>query len=231
LSANRPKINALIVDDEHSGRTSLKILLSRGFGLMFNKISTSSTLDDAINKAILNVYDLIFLDIELKGHSGFELLPHLKSGTKVIFVTAYSEFAIMAIKQQAFDYILKPINPIELKECMSRFQKEISNSQTVKYLTIRKSGESLPISLDEIEFIRADGPYSHIFTENKMQHTTARTLKDLKKILGHGFIRIHKSYLVNRNMIKSYKKDMLTTINNTCLPVSRVGSKELLQVF
>jgi two-component system LytT family response regulator len=175
---------------------------------------------------------LIFLDIELNSRSGFELLPYLSVDTKVIFVTAYSEFAIKAIKERAFDYLLKPLNPMELKDCIERYQKEtMGTTLAYKYIVVRESGESVPIKLEEIEYIRADGPYSIIHTVRKVEYTTAKTLKSLMHSLGQEFVRVHKSYLLNRHMIKSFKKDTITTIHNTCLPVSRVGSKGLSQFF
>ena len=226
------KANALIVDDEHSGRSSLKILLQKNFIFLFDKIDTSPTLKDAVRAVSTANYNLVFLDIELSSHSGFDLLPYLAANTKVIFVTAYSEFAIKAIKERAFDYLLKPLNPAELRDCMGRYQKDIMGvTLAYKYMIVRESGESIPIKLEDIEYIRADGPYSVIHTVKKAEYTTAKTLKSLMYSLGQEFVRIHKSYLLNRHMIKSFKKDSITTIHNSCLPVSRVGAKELSQFF
>ena len=124
MSLSISKINVLIVDDEYSGRNSLKIILqAKAYGLI-NKITTSSNLGDAKIKVSSNDFQIVFLDIGLGNHSGFELLPYLSESTKVIFVTAYSEFAIQAIKQKAFDYILKPISPIELMGTINRYQKD-----------------------------------------------------------------------------------------------------------
>lgn len=222
------KIKTLIVDDEHSGRASMKILLNRHYYYLFEAIETANSLDDAIRMVKGTVYNICFLDIQLANHSGFELLPHLSPNTKVVFVTAYSEFAIRAIKEQAFDYILKPLNPLELKACISRYEREHLNySSNINYLFIKEQGETIPIPLIDIEYLEADGAYSIICLAKGKSYTTSKTLKAITTSLGGSFIRIHKSFIVNKTMIRSYKKDSLTTIHNKCLPVSRVGAKEL----
>lgn len=226
------KIKALIVDDEHSGRASMKILLNRNFYYLFEVVETADSLKDAIRMVTETSYNICFLDIQLLNHSGFELLPHLSPDTKVVFVTAFSEFAIRAIKEQAYDYILKPLNPLELKTCIIRYEKEyLNNANNINYLFIKEQGETIPIPLVDIEYLEADGAYSIICLAKGKSYTTSKTLKTITASLGEEFIRIHKSYIVNKAMIKSYKKDLLTTIHNKCLPVSRAGAKELSQHF
>lgn len=226
------KIKALIVDDEHSGRSSIKILLNKYYYYLFESVETAANISEAISLANQKFYNICFLDIQLANHSGFELLPHLSVNTKVVFVTAYSEFAIKAIKEQAFDYILKPLNPLELKACISRYEKEyLNNSNNINYLFIKEQGETIPIPLVDIEYLEADGAYSIICLTKGKSYTTSKTLKTITALLGKDFIRVHKSYIVNKTMIKSYKKNSLTTIHNKCLPVSRVGAKELAQHF
>ena len=222
------KLTALIVDDEHSGRSSLKILLNKNCFYLFEKIVTAASLNEAIKIVADESFNVCFLDIQLNNQSGFDLVPYLSPETKIIFVTAYSEYAIKAIKDRAFDYLLKPLNPIEFKICMSRFEKEtLGNGAIKKYLQIKEQGATVPISLEEIEFLEAEGAYSKIHLVKKKEYITAKTLKSMTDMLGNDFIRIHKSYIVNKMMIQSFKKDSLTTIHNTCLPVSRVGAKEL----
>lgn len=222
------KLTALIVDDEHSGRSSLKILLNKNCFYLFEKIVTASSLDKAIELAEQEHFNICFLDINLNNQSGFDLLPYLSHETKVVFVTAYSEFAIKAIKENAFDYLLKPINPTEFKLCVDRFEKGVLDIEVEKkYLNIKDQGATIPIQMDEIEYVQAEGAYSKIYLVKNREYTTAKTLKSMTELLGKDFIRIHKSYIINKMMIKSFKKNSLTTIHNTCLPVSRVGAKEL----
>jgi two-component system LytT family response regulator len=226
------KLNALIVDDENSGRTSLKILLSRNYYYLFENITTSNSLEEAIEISANNYFHICFLDIQLDTKSGFELLPYLSKQTKVIFVTAFSEYAISAIREKAFDYLLKPINPLELKACINRYEKEyLTEENSSQYLSIKVQGETTPIRISDIEYIEAAGAYCSIHLTDNKDYTTAKTLKVMVDIVGNDFIRIHKTYLVNKAMVKSFKKDTLTTTKNTCLPVSRIGAKELSQHF
>ncbi|MBK9381483.1 MAG: response regulator [Chitinophagaceae bacterium] len=219
------KIKAIIVDDEHSGRASIRILLKKHFTYLFEKIDIASTLSEAQKKIKEEFYHICFLDIQLGNFSGFDLLPCLQAKTKVIFVTAYSEHAIRAIKESAFDYILKPINPIELQRTILRF--EHLTHEPNHHILIKEQGKTIPVSIAQIEYLEADGAYSIIHLINDKKYTTSKTLKVISKSLGKDFIRIHKSYMVNKVMIKSYKKELLTTTFNKCLPVSRLGAKEL----
>ena len=226
------RLSALIVDDEISGTSALRILLNQNFESLFKTISTSSSLQDAIKKITLESFQIIFLDIQLGNKSGFDLLPYIPKHTKVIFVTAYSEHAIKAIKENAFDYLLKPLDPDELKNTIERYKSEvIEYTDNLKILTVKESGKSVPIRVNEIEFIKGHGPYSILYLTNATHYTTSRTLKTLHSLLGNKFIRIHKSYLVNKEAIKSYNKLTITTKSNQCLPITNFRSTELLALL
>lgn len=225
------KLNALIVDDEHSGRVSLKILLKNQFNYLFDKIITASSLPQAIEIAADESFNICFLDIELNNQSGFDLLTHLSKATKVIFVTAYSEYAIRAIREKAYDYLLKPINPAEFTNCIKRFEEEIKQKDSTEFLLVKEQGFTVPLHFNEIVYVEANGPYSKVYVLNNKQYTMSKTLKALGEILNTDFIRIHKSYIVNKTKVQSFKKDNLITTTNVCLPVSRLGAKVLSQYF
>lgn len=226
------RLKALIVDDDHNGRKAISILLKKHYYYLFAQIDTANSIDDARDKVNKSNYNLCFLNIQPGSQSGFELLPFLFSETRVIFFTPYSEIAIKAIKERAFDYILKPIDVVEFKACISRLEKEYAGGKEIKrYLLIKEQGETIPIPIVDIEYLEADGAYSKIYLITKEKYTTAKTLKALSNNLGDHFIRIHKSYMVNIEYVKSFKKDILTTSQNNNLPVSRVGSKELSRYF
>ena len=225
------KLTSLIVDDEHSGRIAIKILLEKNFSKIFTEPLLSNNLEDAKEKVRNNKFDVCFLDIELNNKSGFDLLPYLEKHTKVIFVTAYSEFAIKAIKEKAFDYLLKPINPVEFNLCIERFKTDMESNASHQFLSIKEQGFNLPILLVNITHIEGNGPYSKIFLNDNSTYTVSKTLKSLESMIGYNFIRIHKSYIVNKSIIHNYKKNTLSTNTDLCLPVSRSGSKILAQHF
>lgn len=215
-----------IVDDEHSGRTALKILLEKCFWANIESLSFSYTFEEAKEKLQSNKYDILFLDINLKGISAFELMTFIPNATKVVFVTAYSEFMLKALRNKAFDYLVKPIKEDDLIQCLSRLHKELILGTNERCLLIKHRGITILCKHSEIVYFAGDGPYSTIFMVNETI-TTARTLKSLEPELGVGFIRIHKSYLVNKACIKGFNKDKLILQNEQSLPVSRTGLKKL----
>lgn len=219
------KFSIHIVDDEHSGRTALKVLLEKSFWAHIESFTYSHTFEEAKEKLQSNKYDILFLDINLKGISAFELMTFIPIATKVVFVTAYSEFMLKALRNNAFDYLVKPIKEDELTQCLNRLQKELTLGSDERCLLIKQRGITMLCKHSDIFYIEGDGPYSIIFMQ-KETITTARTLKSLEPELGIGFIRIHKSYLVNKAFIKGYNKDNLILKNEQSLPVSRTGLKK-----
>lgn len=204
----------------------MEILLKK---LMYNRsfhFDIASSLDET--KALLSQhhYDLIFLDINFKGVSSFSIMDEIPKETRLVFVTAYSEHAIDAIRSNAFDYLMKPIKENELSACLNRYFSLINPLDSIATISVREKGFTRMFKISDITHVKGNGPYSTLFT-SKEQITTVRTLKSLLPELGQGFVRIHKSYLVNRNFIKGFKKNQIFLTNNICLPISRTGLKNL----
>lgn len=215
------KFNILVVDDEYAGRNTLQMLLCAHVGEFVNKICVAGTLEEA--KAILAIQkiDLVFLDIQLQTNSGFELVPYLPEATKIVYVTAYSEHALKAIKNRAFDYILKPVDPVELTLCLQQCAQQFKQVPN-QYLSIKIKGNTVPIELSSILYIKAKGPYAEINDLAGKVYITSQTLKTLETKLNTQFIRVHKSYIINRNFIKSFNQKELF-LNERCIPLSRNG--------
>lgn len=220
------KTRFLISDDELSGRVTIELLLKKLMGSKPYVLDIASSLPETLRCLSQQQYDLIFLDINFKGTSSFEITHHIPTGTKVVFVTAYSEHAIRAIRSNAFDYLLKPVKEEELGDCLNRFFLQEKSEDSTGIIHLKEKGLTRLFNLNEIIYLKGKGPYSVIFTEST-QVTTVRTLKSLLPELGKDFIRIHKSYLVNRKFIKGYQKNQLFLTNNICLPISRNGLKSL----
>lgn len=218
------KFRILIVDDEESGRTALHILLKKNFGAYIDSIQFAKSFEEAKEHLSLDTYHLIFLDINLRGISAFDLLTAIPTLSKVVFVTAYSEFILKALRNKAFDYLIKPIKEEELKECLGRLIIENDNDKAT--IHIKQHGITRVIKLKDIIFIEGDGPYSKFNLANEVV-VTARTLKAIHQDLGDTFIRIHKTYMVNKLYIKGFNRETLILNNQKCLPVSRTGFKEL----
>jgi len=216
----------LIVDDESSGQTTLKILLEKHFWAHIDVLVFAKTFEEAKEKILESNFNLIFLDINLKGITAFELLPFIGNSTSVVFVTAYSEYMIQALRNKAFDYLVKPVKEEDLKDCLLRFQKTTQTELKDEYIHIKQRGLTRIIKIADIIYIEGDGPYSTIFLKEE-SCTTARTLKSLEPEFGESFVRIHKTYLVNRAYIKGYINNKLTLTNDQNLPISRTGIKNI----
>jgi two-component system, LytTR family, response regulator len=209
------KLRALIVDDEENARILLNKLLEET--LLFDDIRSAQSVDSAYNELNRFEPDIIFLDIKMPGKDGFTFIQELPASAqaqKIVFVTAYDQFAIKAIKNQAFDYLLKPVNRKELKQCLQRYLEENKTEkvpdQTAK---IPESHERIPrirvntrtgtlfINPADILYCKAEGNYTTVCT-GKKQHLCSMNLGKVEELLPkNGFIRVGRSYIVNYEYI------------------------------
>jgi two-component system, LytTR family, response regulator len=205
------KIKALIVDDEENARILLSKLLEET--LLFTEIINANSADAAY--AELNKFepDIIFLDIKMPGKDGFAFIQDLPPGyntQKIVFVTAYDQYAIQAIKNQAFDYLLKPVNRKELKQCLTRFVEKkaediaaelnaITSEKRERLSRIRVNTRTgtLFINPADILFCKAEGNYTNVCI-GKKQFLCSMNLGKIAEFLPkNGFIRVGRSYIVN----------------------------------
>lgn len=218
-------LNTIIVDDEEFARSSLYFLLQEHCeGIQISGIAKSVAEARMLLKQ--NTIDLIFLDIAMPGENGFELIPYAQEhNAHVIFTTAYDQYALRAIKANALDYLLKPIDIDELKVAVEKAEKYISlnklensradrmqhlGSSLADRSEIRKislpngQGYSL-INIDDIIHIAADSNYSVFHLSTGETITVSKVLKEYEEILpDHQFVRIHKSSILNLNYLKEY---------------------------
>ena len=224
------KLKILIVDDEYSGRISLSILLKEHCIQSVETIKLASDLPTAIELINTNSFDICFLDIHLSNGLGFEIVGHIPESIQIIYVTAFSEYAINAIKNRAFDYLLKPVNPAELKLALNNVCIKRESLKKL-FVNIKSKGATNPIKQSDILLVKANGPYSEIYLKSGKVITTAQTLKSLHEKLNTEFIRIHKSYIVRKDSITSFNKKGIFFDNNKTLPISRTGLKLLQEYY
>ena len=170
--------------------------------------------------------DVVFLDINMPGENGFQFLNSLpEQDFKVVFVTAYNEYALQAIKASAVDYIVKPVNIGELQKAVEKVKRLAGspaateqNQQLLRHLleTVHKQTPpkkiALPqlgsisfIEVDDMVSLQADSNYTIIHMKDMQKLVISKTLKDFEELLdGQQFVRIHKSYIVNLRYIKEY---------------------------
>ncbi|WP_295673536.1 LytTR family DNA-binding domain-containing protein, partial [uncultured Mucilaginibacter sp.] len=216
---------ALLVDDEVNNLASLEFLLHNDCeGIKVAGKAQSAA--QAREWLQLNDADVIFLDISMPEENGFQFLSSLVNRDfKVVFVTAYNEYALQAIKASAIDYILKPVNIGELQLAVEKVKRSLKSTAAVeqdrallrhflensgkrsspKKIALPQLGSISFIEVDDIVSLQADSNYTIIHMKDMHKLVISKTLKDFEDLLdGDLFARIHKSYIVNLKYIKEY---------------------------
>ncbi|SNQ42859.1 LytR/AlgR family response regulator transcription factor [Cellulophaga lytica] len=212
-------IQVVIIEDEFNAQNTLSKLLEYT-QKDIEIIAKIDSVDKAIQFLKTHTPDLVFMDIELIGGNAFSILDALKNiSFKIIFTTAYDDFAIQAIRVDAVDYLLKPIDSDELTACLDRFRvaykqyKKLKNlekkveafeaKEEQKNLLIKTTQEQHILPLNDIIRCQSDGSYTIFYTADK-KIMSARNLKYYENILSNQiFVRVHQSHLVNINYIQS----------------------------
>lgn len=242
-------LKAILIDDELKSRNNLRQLLSEYCPNVEIIAEAGSAI--AALKLIRELNpDLLFLDIEMGEVSGFDLLKLLngQQNFEVIFVTAFDKYGIQAVKACAIDYLLKPINILELSNAVEKATIQINpkkENERLKELVAnidRGDAEqkiAIPLS-DKIEFLtvnkiirlEAEGNYTHIYLDNKKQYLVCKTLKEYQELLeNHNFIRTHQSHLINFRKISAYVKTeggYIAMEDGSQVPISRQKREEVL---
>ena len=218
-------LKALLVDDEVNNLASLEFLLEHDCeGIVVAGKAQSATQARAWLQ--LNTADVIFLDITMPGEDGFQLLNSFaEQNFKVVFITAYNEYALQAIKASAVDYILKPVNIDELRKAVEKVKRSLSSpsaneqnrylmqhlAETVakraapKKIALPQLGSITFIDVDDIVSLQADSNYTIVHMKDMQKMVISKTMKDFEDLLDTAqFVRIHKSYIVNLKFIKEY---------------------------
>jgi len=245
-------VKAYIIDDESLAIDNMKTLLYQNFPFVL-----LTGCSHTIEKAVLEIpnlnIDVLFLDIELKNGNGFDLFEQLpKIDFRVVFVTAYSEYAIKAFKFYALDYILKPIDLKELRSAIDKCQLHGSNPKEIEkfYTDLRKStavesnysnkiilkhqNEIEVLKYSEIVYIQADSSYCIFHCTNNRKIVYSKSSSEVEKSLPDNlFLRIHKSYIINRLFIKDNKigSRSVELTTGMILPIARRRFADVITFF
>ncbi|MCC7299252.1 MAG: response regulator transcription factor [Bacteroidia bacterium] len=243
------KYKAIIIDDEKNARILLEGMIKE-YSEDIEIVDSCVNLQTGVKSIYKNKPDLVFLDIEMPGQSGLELLDYFNEGRvdfSIIFTTAYNQYAIQAFKLSAIDYLLKPIEPDALELALTIFKRHESK-QDFKLLKDNLKEQSVPkialptaasikfVELDKIMFLKGDGGYTHFYLNDGSTVMVSKTLKVYEDILKEqkSFFRCHKSYIVNVNYISDYAKSdggFLVIKNNHKIGVSSEKVDELLNLM
>lgn len=245
-------IKAILIDDELHCLDTLSILL-REYCPDVTIIEQCRSATKGLGAIKKDKPDLVFLDIEMPGMNGFEMLEQfVHIPFAVIFTTSYDQYAIKAIRFSALDYLLKPIDPNELISAVKKVQEQKQGPMAEQFQMLLKqihdkdhhfSKIAVPviegfelIPADQLIRCEADDNYTHLFLKNKSKIIACRTLKEIEEQLGvfSYFIRVHHSYLVNLNEVIRYVRGeggYLVMSDGSSVNVSRSRKEALLKLF
>ncbi len=209
---------ALIIDDELDAISVLRKSLQL-FCPDFTKILEATDGAQALAHLARENVDLTFLDIKLKRENGIDLYHRIiPLCTKIVFVTAYDEFAVKAFKTNALHYLLKPVEPAELEKAVVRADLRPHR------LMVTNQGVREPLAFDDIVYLESDGPYTTFHLVDGRSILIAYTLKHFEvQLPANTFFRIHRSFLINLRFVDHYapNKRQIILKNNKELPLAR----------
>ncbi len=244
---SRP-LRALIVDDEAHAKMIMRALLQR-VDPQVEIIGEASNLMEAVDLIHTLSPDIVFMDIEMPGHSGLDIRKYLGSPVQfaLVFVTAYDQYAIQAMRISAIDYLLKPLDVNELQECMVRIRArlDLDHDQDIRLKLLednRKSNSPVKIAiqtltethylnLEDLMYLEADGMYS-VFRLADQKIVASKPIKVYEAMLPKNFFRIHRSYLVNLDFVRQYSSSDSASVvlkNGMELPLARNRREEFLE--
>ena len=230
------RINCIIVDDEPMAREILENHLSK-----IEKMNVLGSCKNALEAFYIistQSVDLIFLDINMPEISGLSFAKSINKKSKVIFTTAYREYAVDGFDLQAVDYLLKPISFERLLQALNKYLNEntlVKNDEQVQieeeksdYFFVRSDRKMIKISFPEILFIESLNDYLKIHLRDKMVVTRETIINIEAKLPQKDFLRVHRSFIVALNTIDSFTTE-LVEIGEKQIPISRTYKKEVLE--
>jgi two-component system, LytTR family, response regulator len=249
-------IRTIIVDDEPSAVNVLSLLLKRKCKDDVEVVATSTSPFEG--KALIEKHkpDLVFLDIEMPGMTGVDLLRSFKDPSfRVIFVTAYDAYAIEAFRLSALDYLLKPVEGDDVVKAVQKIKKDINRNentissqlQQLEKLLMQNTSASetkigigmadkiVFVTISDIVYCEAQGAYTHVYLEDGKKMVASKSLGDFEAQLStNKFFRIHHSYLINLNRVKEFQRHdggYVIMENNKQLEVSQRKRKDFLDAI
>jgi two-component system LytT family response regulator len=243
-------IRTVIIDDESLVRSLIRNLLSQHCPQV--EVAGEA---DGVESGLKTIHqtqpDLVLLDVKMGDGTGFDLMGRYAGDPfKVVFITAYEEYAIQAIKLSAVDYILKPVSYGELKSAIEKTShllksdhdqkvktllENISNPSQDKKIVLKTQEKYHYIPVHDILYCESDSSYTTFHLSDKSKITISRTLKEFEEMLTiYGFYRPQKSFLINLRHIRAYEKNdggMIVLSDNSTIPISDKKKDEFLRIM
>lgn len=254
LSLQRSMIKSLIIDDEEDARFMLRNYLSVDFKDIIDIVGEANSVKSGIQAILEFSPDIVFLDIQMKDGTGFDLLEKIPNKTfEVIFCTAYDQFAIKAFQFSALGYLMKPIKEEELTKtiqvAINHLEKFKTNSdkrlrvlvenygddKMIKKIVIPNNKGFFVFSIEDILRLEGERNYTNFIIKDHPRILSSKTMKEYETILlEYGFFRIHQSSLINLRHVIGYSRGEGGTAKMSDgieIPISRNRKKEFLSKF
>jgi two-component system LytT family response regulator len=242
-------IKVILIDDERHAIVTLQHALQQ-----FDDVDiVATTQKSTLAKELIDQHkpDLVFMDIEMPFMNGFEILEQFETiPFKVIFTTAYNQYAIKALRMNALDYLLKPIDQDELRSAIDKYTNNeiVTTHEQIQQLNRFSSGKIMDtlalstqeglhfVKTDEIMYLEASGCYTYIFMISGTKHLVSKNLAIFEEVLKENpaFFRPHKSHVINLKCIRQYIRGEggeLIMQNNSSITLSRNKKQEFLSLF
>ena len=240
-------IKAVIVDDEPKAIQSLTWELEN-FNNDIEVVESFTSPEEAISYLKTHTPDCLFLDINMPTMDGFQFLDCINhKDYAVIITTAYNEYALKALKNEAIDYLLKPIDSDDLKEIIAKIKKFYTNNISIakveevllnfnanlkhQKVILNTDGKLVFLNIDDILYIESDGNYSTFILSKNQKLVVTKKIKEIDAILPKNyFFRIHNSFIINLNKIKEFVKSDAYVVmeSNEKIPVARQRKTDFL---
>ena len=248
---SKKMLRTIIIDDEAHVRESMAEMLKIHCPDV-KVVGQAEGVKTGVKSILRHHPDLILLDIKMKDGTGFDLLEQIENiDFKIIFITAYDQFAIKAIKFSALDYLLKPIDSVELQEAINKAEsiteKEVNtqlstlasnlqtDDQSKKRVILKTFDNIYLVKVRDIVYAESDSGYSSIYLESGEKVIVSKSLKHYHELLGDsGFYRVHKSFLINLEHIQRFEKadgGYVILAGDAKVPVASRKREELLELF
>ena len=199
--------NLIIIEDEPLTREYLRSLVQKHAN--FSIVAEAAHGMEAMTYVERYKPDVLFLDIEMPVLNGFQLLEKLNKEKYrlLVFITAYGEYALDAFDAEAFDYLLKPIDEVRFKHLMARLEKQLKllDSEKDQQIQFKVGAQFYQIPLNQILYLKSDHNYMLVILKDGQRLRTRSSLKAFLKRLDDRFVRVHRSYIINRDEIVRMK--------------------------
>lgn len=245
-------LTAILIDDESNSRNSLRQKLIT-YCPQVEIVAEAENGEEGIKAIEAYKPDIVFLDVEMPRMNGFNMLRQLQHRSfELIFTTAYDHYAIQAIRFSALDYLVKPIEIATLREAVERAQEKKQTNlpnqriETLLYNLLDEKNTHNRIAIPSMEglqfvdttdiiYLEAESNYTFIILQPASRITVSKTLKDFEELLpAHTFIRIHHSFIINKNHVRKYLKGeggQVLMSNGKMLDVARRKKEEFMKAI